>query len=278
MSVRHNRVRAKMSEDNIDALEPIETEEVETTEVVEDELKGEEPSDSSPETEAEEVEAKAKPDPVQKRIDELTKARRQAERDSEYWREQAMSKKPEPVEVKEEPIKTLADFDYDEGAYQQHLFAKARAEAVNEAKRVLKEEQSHEISSQKLARFRSKEADFSKDVEDYHTVVTDPNLSISQAMADVATEMDNGPEVLYYLGKNPSLAEEISRLSPLSAARELGRIEAKITAKPVGAKVSKAPAPAPKIAAAEPAMSKSLDELEGAAYNEARRKWINAHR
>jgi len=76
-------------------------------------------------------------------------------------------------------------------------------------------------------------------------------------MADVAMDMENGPEVLYYLGKNPALADEIARLSPLSAARELGRIEAKLLNKPEAEKVSKAPAPAPKIAAVESSMKVS---------------------
>jgi hypothetical protein len=256
-----------------DAPEPIETEATDVTEGVEEELKTEEVSESSTETETEEVEEKPKADPVQKRIDELTRLRREAERDREFWREQAMKKEPEkPEEVIEEPVKTLADFDYDEGAYQQHLFAKARAEAVNEAKRVLKEEQNHEITNRKLSTFRSKEAEFSKGVDDYVEAVTDPNLSISQTMADVATEMDNGPEVLYYLAKNPSLADEISRLSPLSAARELGRIEAKILNKPSAEKVSKAPAPPPKIAAAE--ASTKVDPTKGDSDKLSTEDWM----
>lgn len=250
-----------------DAPEPIETETVDSgadvaadeVSEVEGELKSEELSESSTET----VEEKPKADPVQKRIDELTKARREAERNAEYWRQQAIKQEPEkPTEKAVEPVKTLADFDYDEGAYQQHLFSRARSEAVEEAKRVLKDEQSRETSSRKLSGFRAKEADFSKSVEDYSEVVTDPSLSITQVMADVAMEMDNGPEVLYYLGKNPSLADEIARLSPLSAARELGRIEAKLLTKAAGEKVSKAPAPAPKISAVEASTKVSPTQAE----------------
>jgi hypothetical protein len=265
-----------MSENTIDAPEPIETEVLDTeaeaavdeaTEV-EEGLKTDEVSESSPDEEAKLTQAE-----VDEIAAKLTKKRRAAERDRDYWREQAMKKEPEkPEEVVEEPVKTLADFDYDEGAYQQHLFAKARAEAVNEAKRVLKEEQNHEITNRKLSTFRSKEAEFSKGVDDYVEAVTDPNLSISQTMADVATEMDNGPEVLYYLAKNPSLADEISRLSPLSAARELGRIEAKILNKPSAEKVSKAPAPPPKISAAE--ASTKVDPTKGDSDKLSTEDWM----
>jgi hypothetical protein len=235
----------------IEAEAELVTTDVEAIEVkaIEDEQKSSEPSTEIQDKPKEEAK---KANPAQKRIDELTRNRREAERDRDYWREQAMKKEPEkPVETVVEPVKTLADFDYDEGKYQEHLFSKARAEAVDEAKKVLKEEQSQQTTSRKVTEFRGKEADFSKSVDDYHDVVTNPSLSISQPMADVAMEMENGPEVLYYLGKNPALADEIAHLSPLSAARELGRIEAKLSTKESGEKVSKAPAPAPKIAAVE---------------------------
>ena len=263
--------------ETIDAPEPIEPEVVEnsadvvtdTAEVVEEEQKSEELSDSSPDEEAKLTQAD-----VDKIAAKLTKKRRAAERDAEYWREQAMQNKPEPKPEPVEEVKTLSDFGYDEGAYQQHLFTKARAEAVEEAKRVLQEEQSQQSTNKRLSEFRSREADFSKDAEDYHEVVTNPDLSINQTMADVAMEMDNGPEVLYYLGKNPALADEISRLPALSAARELGRIEAKILNKPATEKVSKAPAPTPKLTAVESTIKKAPEDMTQKEFNNWRRKQI----
>jgi len=263
-----------------DAPEPIETEVVETTvdtevndtAVVEDEQKTSEVSESSTET----VEEKPKADPVQKRIDELTRKRRDAERDAEYWRQQAMKQPDKPVEdVKPEPLKTLADFDYDESKFQSHLFEKAQQGAVESARQVLKEEQSQQNSSRKISDFRGREAEFCKDVDDYQEVVQNPRLNINQTMADVATEMDDGPEVLYYLGKNPEIADKIAQLSPLSAARELGRIEAKIQSQEKsGKQVSEAPAPTPKLSAVEPSISKSPDDMTQKEWNAHRRKVI----
>lgn len=256
-----------------DAPEPIETEEVEAPEVVEEEPKSEELSDSSPEPKEE------KANPVDKRIGELTRKRREAEREAQYWREQAQQKTVEPEKPKEEPLKTLADFDYDENAYQQHLFSLAQTKAVEEAKRVLKEEQSQQTAQQKLKTFRARESEFAKNVEDYADVVFDKDLTITQPMADVAMEMENGPEVLYYLGKNPDMAYEIANMSPLAAARELGRIEAKIQSKPKGETVSKAPEPTPKLAAVAPSTSKPLTEIDSQQeWNEYRRKQIAKRR
>lgn len=223
---------------------------------------------------------KPKTDSVQKRIDELTRKRREAERNSEYWRDQAMKKEPvKSVETVEEPLKSLQDFDYDEGKYQQHLFDKARHGAVDEARRVLGEEQKKQTSNRKASDFRGREAEFSKSVDDYQDVARSRDLPISQVMADVVTEMESGPEVLYYLGKNPNLADEISQLSPLSTARELGRIEAKLQLQEKkGETVSKAPKPTPKIAASDPAITKNIDDMSQVEFNAMRRKQIAKRR
>ena len=260
-----------------DAPEPTEPEETEVSEVVGEEQQPE----SSPE---QEQEKSKKDDSVQKRFNELTKARRQeerarraAERNSEYWRQQAMEKKPEPA--KPEPVKTLADFDYDESAYQQHLFSKAREEAVIEAKRVLAEEQSQQTEQQKRASFAEKMAVFAETVDDFDQVARNHYLPINEVMEKVLLEMDNGPEVLYHLGKNEDLADKISQLSPLQVARELGRIEVKLQSQvKEGEKVSKAPVPTPKIAAADPAVKKDWDEISQSEFNERRRKYIANNR
>jgi len=263
--------------EHIDAPEPIETEVAEAAPEVEEEQKAEETaSESSPDTVDEQ-----KQDGVQKKIDKLTKKQRAAERDAAYWREQALKNQPQaPVEpAKPEPIKTLEDFGYDEAKYQQHLFEQARKDAVNVAKAELQKEREQATAQERAAKFNERIEKFSDTVDDFDEVVRNENLSITQVMADAASEMETGAEVLYHLGKNPDVAREISRLSPFSQAREMGRIEATLAAKAKsGETVSKAPGPAPKLAAGNPSVKKSLDELEGAAYNAARRKYIEAHR
>jgi hypothetical protein len=51
-------------------------------------------------------------------------------------------------------------------------------------------------------------------------------------MAETIKSSDIGPDLAYWLGSNPKEADRISRLSPLLQAREIGKIEAKITADP----------------------------------------------
>lgn len=268
-----------MSEEN-DATDPVETKVEEKpvdtgtseTKEVEDGQKTEKVSESSTEKKTPE---KGKPNSAQKRIDELTHYRREAERDRDYWRNQATKKEPEKPK---ETTKTLEDFEYDEGKYQQHLLTKAQDGAVDAAKKVIEEERSQESIDRKASSFRGREATFAKSVEDYKDVAHSDYLPISKAMGDALVEMDHGPEVLYYLGKNSDLAEEISRLPPLSAAVELGRIAEKLP-KESGEKVSKAPAPTPKIAAVEastnvnPSKGES-DKLSDDAWMKKRNKQV----
>jgi hypothetical protein len=62
-------------------------------------------------------------------------------------------------------------------------------------------------------------------------------------------ESEIGPEIVYYMGQNPMEAVRISALSPASAAREIGKLETKISAhKEEPKKISQAPEPAKAIA------------------------------
>ena len=219
---------------------------------------------------------------IQKRIDELTKYWRNTERDRDYWREQALQaqKKPEDPAIPDQPhvAKTLADFEYDESKYQSYLIAEASKNAVQSAKQLLKQEQEITLRQQKQSEFANRESGHAKEIEDYFEVTRNPSLAINQTMAEVAAEMDDGPAVLYYLGKNPVIAEKISQLPPLAAARELGKIEAKL-ATTKGQAVSKAPPPTPKIEAKgtpttiDPA-SPDSDKLSSAEWLRRRNKQI----
>lgn len=50
-------------------------------------------------------------------------------------------------------------------------------------------------------------------------------------------------ELVNYLASKPDEADKIAQLSPLGAARELGKIEAQLESKPAKPRISKAPAP-----------------------------------
>jgi hypothetical protein len=82
--------------------------------------------------------------------------------------------------------------------------------------------------------------------EDFEEVVTSVRgltPVMAQAIFDI-DEMDNQTEIAYYLGSNPKETARISKLSPTRQIAEIGKLEMKMTSKPVPTKrPSSAPAP-----------------------------------
>jgi len=190
---------------------------------------------------------------VEKRIDELTYKRREAEREAEYWKAQAQKPEPKPANLE---VKTLEDFDYDESKYQAHLFQLAQSQAVEAAKRTLVEEQERQAQVTKQNAFKAKEDKYAAEIDDYMRVTRADTLPLTKDLVDIVSSSDEGPAVLYYLGKNPDITATLANLPPIIAAREIGKIEAKLAKE---ASTSKAPPPTPKIEGANPGQAIKAD-------------------
>ena len=68
--------------------------------------------------------------------------------------------------------------------------------------------------------------------------------AITPAMADAINSSDLSHELAYHLGKNVAESRRIAALPPMAAARELGKLEAKLTAPTVKPRIqTNAPAP-----------------------------------
>ena len=76
---------------------------------------------------------------------------------------------------------------------------------------------------------RDKYADFQEVV---YAHPKDGGPAISEYMAAAIKDSEMGPEIAYHLGKNVAESRRIFDLSPIAQAREIGRIEAKLSAKP----------------------------------------------
>lgn len=93
-------------------------------------------------------------------------------------------------------------------------------------------------------KFADREEDVIEQYPDYIEKVTNnQDLQITEVMADVIKASDVGPQVAYHLGDNPKEAARIAKLPSLMQAREIGLLEAQITAKPPPKQQSQAPAP-----------------------------------
>lgn len=213
---------------------------------------------------------------VGKRIDELTQARREAERERDHWREMAMKgQTQQPPQAKaEEPTgePTLESCDFDNEVYVRKWYAWSRE---NERK-AEKARQEQEQKAERIRQFQAKEAEFAARTPDYRDVAYG-NVPITEQMAELIIEADDPPAVAYYLGKNVEEAAKIASMNATQAARAIGRIEAKLSSPapamsaPPQKPVSSAPPPVTTLTGA-PAINKSYEDMSQDEYERARRK------
>lgn len=230
---------------------------------------------------------KKEDNPFSKRVDELTKLWRKEQREraqermaSESLRrevEHLRTQRQAPVET--QATKTLADFEYDEAKYQQYLFSEAGSRAVKSAQEELKKAEETRTRETRVKSFLDRESKYAEKFDDYYEVTRDNSLPLTEAIVEAVQETENAPELLYHLGKNPDIAHQLARLSPTAAARELGRIEAKLeyerekaAAATAAAKVSKAPEPAAKVDSASARSEKREEDMDDNEWGKQRQK------
>jgi len=223
------------------------------------------------ESAASEADDAAAPKPrkgVGKRIDELTREKYDAQRERDYWREQATrgnQQQAQPVKEADSTEPTLEGCEFDVQKYNAAWYEWKRGQE-RKAESQQKREQKLQESAQ----------GFAQSNPDYFEVISNPYLRISQDMVDVIADTDNPAALAYYLGKNPQEAERISTMNLAGVARAIGRIEAELSAPPPPRQitpktVTKAPPPVTTLTGA-PAVVKSLEEMSMREYDEQRRK------
>ena len=195
------------------------------------------------------VEPKEK-DSVQRRIDELTKKRRDAERERDYERTKRLELETElktaksaiPQGDKPQLEKFETELAYLEALQDWKLEQKFRVESEKVSKETASVDEKAVIDEtyreldEKMEKGRTKYADFNE-------LVLNEDLKISDAMVEAILFSDTAEDVLYYLGKHPGEAADIAKLPPLKIAHEFGKIEAKINAPPPRKKTTNAPEP-----------------------------------
>ena len=271
-----------MSEDNTPAVEPeagadassVSEESIDLTDLaaVEAASKEDKPAPEEQESEAEsppadEEDVEEKTDPFKERIDKLTANWRETqrtlqEREAELERlQKQLDEAPRP----QQPMKTLADFDYDESQFQGYVLERSQQVARDEARLALKEERAERAAGKAQSEYVKQEQAFAEEHPDYRELVYDKSLPISVPMAEAIRVMEGGPEVAYYLAKNPDTAADIASQSPIQAAMMMAdlRVELRGEKAKASKKVSDAPPPPPKkIGGSEPGRKVSTTSAE----------------
>ena len=115
--------------------------------------------------------------------------------------------------------------------------------AERKAEELLARREQARAQSELLESYHDKEEEARNKYDDFEQVAYNPKLPITDVMAQTIQSSEIGPDMAYYLGTNPKEAERISRLSPFMQAKEIGKIEAKLSDNPPVKKTSSAPAP-----------------------------------
>lgn len=172
---------------------------------------------------------------TQEELDAIVSKRLARERRS-WDREQAQ--KLAEQQARQQPVAPPPAPDDFESAQQ---YAEALAE--RKAQELFAQREAAQQQAALLESYRDREEEARDRYEDFEQVAYNPNLPVTDVMAQAIQASDIGPEVIYYLGSNPKEATRISRLSPVLQAKEIGKIEVNLTTNPPVKKTSTAPAP-----------------------------------
>ena len=272
------------------------TEAAETAEpVVEQETSSGEARDEA-ETQEEQTETEHKDEPekkanpkLEKRFSELTKQREDARREAQQARDAAaaLEAKVKDYEARLAPPEAKKDVDAKPTPQQfNDAFEYAEALAEWSAENALKNrDKAEQVKRAEAARdqvvkaWEAKQSEARSELSDYEDVVSNSTVNVSDQVREAILESDVGPKIVYFLAKNPDIAEALATKSVVSALREIGKLEAKLSGeksfeKPV-VTPSKATAPISPIRATK-AVETTLasdGEFHGsyAAWKEARR-------
>lgn len=233
------------------------TEESATSTETTDEKSAQSESTEATDTSNESAEAKetiendkgAKPSEAEKRIKTLVAKQREAEREAAYWKGVAEGKQPkQPEDSKPKPNTRPTIEQYDN--YDDYIDALTdwKVDQKLSATQVKTEEERAKTSYQeKKQALEDALTDASEEDPDILEYYHDETLPVSSVMAEVFLNAEPALQVKYikWAGENRKEAVRISKLPPIAAIKELGKIEDRLLnpTKVEPKKVSQAPDP-----------------------------------
>lgn len=138
-------------------------------------------------------------------------------------------------------------------SYEKYLSEKARWDARQEYRiqrqreiQQAQQQQQYQTAMQLQDSWRQKIDAASKKFDDFEEVTFSSQAPVSQPMNAAILASDVGPEIVYYLAKNPAEAARISQIpNALKQIAAIGQIEAKLTAQAAAPAPQQTKAPDP---------------------------------
>lgn len=197
---------------------------------------------------------------IDKKTRQAAEARREADeakREAEFLRHRvrelsagAADPKADPAKPTEAPGKPNPD-QFDTHSEYVEALTDWKLEQRDKAREAKDQKQRLETEQERLNRtYVERRESFKTEHADWDDVMSEVDgIPVSPAVTQIILESENGPELAYELAKIPKEYARICKLSPLAAAREIGKIESRLAqkasseTKPETKKITKAPAP-----------------------------------
>ncbi len=191
----------------------------------------------------------------QERVNEITRARREAERQlsSERQRAEALQRELESLrrsgpQVSNENLPSPEDYGYDLKAWGDAITRTVMSRAEQVAAERLNAYQAQNQHQQVARHFEERSRAYAAEHPEYQEKLADLDSAVQfpQEVLEVIAFSEHGPAIAHYLADHLDEADRLTRLPPHLAAVQLGRIEAQLSA-PKPKPVTRAPDPAPVI-------------------------------
>jgi hypothetical protein len=184
---------------------------------------------------------------AQERINELTRARRQAERERDHYAAMLQQQQTAPAPQGNKPP-AFEDFN-DLNEWGRAIAETAAAQARQVAAQEFAQRQQQAQAAQVFSSYEAREREYAATNPGYQDAMAalQSTVRFSPEVLEVLGASDAGPAVVHYLGEHLDAADKLQRLPPHLAAAEIARIEARVKA-PKAKPVSKTPSPAPVLA------------------------------
>lgn len=172
----------------------------------------------------------------QRRIDKFQKKLSERDQEIEQLRKAVASGAGKPLEQtaqetknetvsKPDPASFDSHQDYVEALTDWKIEQREKVREINAKEAQFKTEYQKQVSA-----FQSKVSEFSKSTPDFNDVISDvDDVPLRESIQDALLTSDLGPQLMYELSKNRAELLRINSMSPLAAAREIGKIEARLS-------------------------------------------------
>jgi hypothetical protein len=246
-------------QDNPEPSQDLAPSDPESPEVAEE---GAEDEGESQEAAQEKSEA-AKPEAKRKHKGGWQRQAERAEREAEFLRQQLAAMTGRAPEQQEEKKPELTP--------EQSAWAEFKAAARQEAKELIEQEKRQAQAEAQQAAFARRVSEAKAEHEDFDEVLADvADIRISPALGQALLTADKPGEIMYSLAKSRTELARISALPPLDAAREIGRLEARLASStsslPKPSQAARPPAPPSKVNGSSAPSTRSLETLPISEY------------